>query len=330
VPAPAPPWRVVIANTLRLWWQRHITRPGAAGEQRSRVRALRLIVSLLVIALVAVSVTAIRLAQTRDATSLRARQAANVAAAARPKANNDDAALAAAGASRQQAAAWIAGQVGRSVIVACDPLMCTALQQHGFPAADLTSVGPGTGDPLGTGIVVSTAAVREALGEQLTAVYAPVAIASFGTGQSLVQVLVTAPDGAAAYQTAGLADLRARQQAGRQLTRNKNVKLSAVAARQLRAGQVDSRLLITLAALARHPVHVTGFADSGPGAANGVPLRAMTIRAAGPASLRALLSFLKAQRALLLAHTAVSHRGKAAILRIEFTAPSPTGLLTKT
>lgn len=326
MPAPAPPWHVVIATTLRLWWQRH-TKPGDAGWRRTQ--ALRVIVSLLVIALIAVSATAIHLAQTRASATLRAsRTAEHGAARVRPV--QDTAALAAAAATRQQAATWMAAQVGRSVIVGCDPAMCTALQQHGFPAADLTPVGPGSGDPLGSGIVVSTMAVRNALGERLTSVYAPAVIASFGTGQSLVQVLVTAPDGAAAYVAAEQADRSTRLAAGRQLLRNRNVHLSALAARQLAAGQVDSRLLITLAALARHRVRITSFSDAGPGAGTDVPLRAMAIRSTGPRYLQSLLAFLRAQRAPLLAHTSVSHAGKTTTLHIEFSAPSPTGLVIKT
>ena len=224
----------------------------------------------------------------------------------------------------------MADQVGRSVIVACDPLMCTALQRHGFPAANLTPVVPGTGDPLGSGVVVSTQAVRDALGSRLTTVYAPLVIASFGAGQSLVQVLATAPDGAAAYQAAEQADLQARRLAGRQLLRNKNLYLSKAAAADLASGQVDARLLITLAALARQPVSVLSFGGAGPGAAASVPLLAMDIRSTGPRYLQGLLAFLAGQRAPLLAAASVSHAGKITIVHVKFTAPSPTGLLAKT
>jgi hypothetical protein len=347
MPAPAPPWRAVIANTLRLWWQRNVRLPGSASasqplvrtqnslrqrqeslrrtqESLRRTRALRVIVSLLVVALVVVSAAAIHLAQTQASTAGRA-----------PLASHDSdpsgtSALRAAGQSRQQAAAWIASQVGPSVIVACDPLMCTALQQHGFPAANLTPVSQGAGDPLGSGIVVSTAAVRGALGPRLTSVYAPLVLASFGTRQSLVQVLAAAPDGAAAFQTAAAADLQSRLTAGRQLRHNTNLQLTGAAARQLAAGQVDSRLLITLSALARQPVRVLSFSGDGPGAAPGVPLRAMSIRPSSAADLQGLLAFLHAQRAPLLAVTSVSHAGTGTILHVEFMAPSPTGLLPKT
>ena len=341
MPAPAPPWRAVIANTLRLWWQRNVRLPGSASASRQsllrtqqslrrtqeslrRTRALRISVSLLVVALVVVSAAAIRLAQTQASTAGRAPLASHESDA------TSTTALRAAAQSRQQASAWIASQVGRSVIVACDPLMCTTLQRHGFPAANLTQVSQGAGDPLGSGIVVSTAAVRDALGPRLTSVYAPLVLASFGTRQSLVQVLAAAPDGAAAYQAAMAADQQSRLTAGRQLLHNNDLQLTPAAARQLAAGQVDSRLLMTLSALARQPVRVLSFSGTGPGAAPSVPLRAMSIRPSSAADLQGLLAFLRAQRAPLLAGTSVSHAGTVTILHVQFMAPSPTGLLPKT
>jgi len=331
-PAPAPPWRVVIANTLKLWWQRRAATTGAERASRRRIQALRVIVSVLVICLVVVSATAIHLAQTHASTPGHQsidRTSTDQHTASAPAAMDTEA-LRAASQSRQQAAGWVASQVGRNVIVACDPLMCATLQRHGFPAANLTPVGPGTGDPLGSGVVVATQAVRDALGSRLTTVYAPSVIASFGTGQSLVEVLAAAPDGAAAYQAAEQADLQARQQAGLQLLRNKNLHLSKAAATELASGQVDSRLLITLAALARQPVSVLGFSGSGPGASAGVPLRSMEVRSAGRPYLRDLLSFLAGQRPPLLAARSVSRAGKLTIVHVKFTAPSPTGLLAKT
>jgi hypothetical protein len=322
-----------MANTFRLWWQRRVSSPGPDGLSRRRIQALRVIVSLLVISLVVVSATAIHLAQTQASTpghqGRADRTSTDQHTAAAPTAMDTEA-LRAASQSRQQAAGWVADQVGRSVIVACDPLMCTALQRHGFPAANLTPVVPGTGDPLGSGVVVSTQAVRDALGSRLTSVYAPLVIASFGAGQSLVQILATAPDGAAAYQAAEQADFKARRLAGRQLLRNKNVYLSKAAAADLASGQVDARLLITLAALARQPVSVLSFGGAGPGAAAGVPLLAMDIRSTGPRYLQGLLAFLAGQRAPLLAAASVSHAGKITIVHVKFTAPSPTGLLAKT
>ncbi len=318
-PAPAPPWSQVISTTIRLWWQRHFrsVRPRLGG----RLTIPRLLALGVAVALLVGIGTEFYLASEGQPVSLDGRTSST----------RGPGAVKAAAVSRQQAAGWIAAQAGHSVIVACDPAMCAALQQAGFPAADVSTIGPGTADPLGSGIVVSTMAVRDELGSRLTSVYAPVVIASFGTGEDLVQVLAAAPDGAAAYRAAEQSDAELRAAAGRQLLGNHNLHSSAVASAELTAGQVDSRLLITLAALAHsYPVNVLWFSDSGPGASAGVPLRAMAIRSTSSRYLRSVLTFLHAQQAPYLALTYVTKSGSTSIVHVQFTAPSPPGLLTKT
>jgi hypothetical protein len=318
---PAPSWPKVIATTLRLWLQRRVLRvpDGPGSGPLARRRAL----------LAGLSVLVIVAAVTAGVTIVGRHQAGGK----RPAAAVGDAALAAAATNRELAATWIAAEVGRGVIVACDPLMCTVLQRHGFPAADLEPLGPGAADPLGSGVVVSTAALRSELGPRLERVYAPVVLASFGRGASTVAVCVTAPGGAASYLAAAHADLLARQQDGAELLHNGNVHVSAVGQAQLAAGRVDSRVLITLAALAHgFPVYVRQFGDAGPGATAGTPLRSMTIGAAplphDAGYLAEVLAFLRAQRAPFLATATVSGTGAAAVLQIVFTAPSPLGLLS--
>jgi hypothetical protein len=244
-------------------------------------------------------------------------------------------ALIAAARNRQQAAGWISAQVSPGVIVACDPLMCAALQQDGFPAGNVELIGPSAWDPLGSAIVVSTAAVRNQIGPRLASVYAPVVIASFGSGANLVQVRVIAPDGAAAQLSVDRNDDLARKAAGLQLLHNKNIHLQQAGKRQLAQGQVDSRLLITLSAMASNfPVYIRQFGDAGPGASAGTPLRSMTIDAwvrighQPPASYQSqVLAFLRDQRSPLRARTQVVGTGTKVALRIEFTAPSLPGLL---
>jgi hypothetical protein len=295
--------------------------------------AVRITLLALFLALVIAVATDIHLAGTQASGSNHPAPAPAARVPAPPRAGNTTTtasmqALAAAAASRRLAAAWVATQVTHSVTIACDPLMCTALQQRGFPAANLAPIGSDSPDPLGSGVVISTLAVRSEIGSRLTSVYAPVAIASFGAGQSLVQVLVTAPDGTAAYLSAEHADLMARMTAGRELLRNTNLRVSTTAAHQLAAGEVDSRLLMTLAALtSRQLVDVSGFGDAGPDAARSVPLRAMNIRSPSASYLTSTLSFLRAQRAPLLALTTVRRSGRSTTLNVTFTAPSPTGLL---
>jgi len=200
---PAPPWPTVIATTFRLWFRRSVLRvpdhAGAARLARRRALAGGLVVVVLTAGTVMVMV------------GQRAGVSQRPAASPRPRNPVSTRAVSAAAVSRAAAAAWIAAQVSRAVIVACDPLMCAALQQRGFPPGDLDSLGNVTGDPLGSGIVVATTAVRADLGPRLATVYAPVVIARFGTGPAAVQVRVTAADGSAAYLSADHADLAARR-----------------------------------------------------------------------------------------------------------------------
>lgn len=244
-------------------------------------------------------------------------------------------ALAAAATARQQAAAWIAAQVSPSAIVSCDPVMCGAIQAHGFPSGDLLVLHPNASDPLGSAIVVSTAATRSQFGGQLASVYAPDVIASFGTGPAMVQVRVIAPDGAAAYRLQQTADRLALQASGQQLANNRNMHVSGAARRDLTAGMIDPRLLVTLAALAdSRSVHVAGFSDQGPGAGPAVPYRAVEI-SAGESSgqqrrsatyLNWVLSFLRAQNAQFRPGMTVLGKGSSAVIHIQFDAPSPLAL----
>jgi hypothetical protein len=230
--------------------------------------------------------------------------------------------------ARDQAATWVAGQVSRDAIVSCDPAMCTTLQTHGVPAGDLLMLRSGASDPLGSDVVLATPAVRAQFGARLASVYAPQVIASFGTGAQQIDVRAIAPDGARAFTTALAADQAARQTAGRQLLRNSRLTIAGPARTALRAGQVDDRLLVTLAALAAdQPLRIVSFGGAGPGAGAGTPLRTVQL-AAAPAALGPMLTFVRAQRSpYLAAHAAITRPNGAPVLAIEFAAPSPAGLL---
>ncbi len=245
-------------------------------------------------------------------------------------------ALAAAAMARQQAAAWVAGQVSADAIVACDPAMCAVLQARGA-AAWLLVLSPSRADPLGSDVVVATAAVRNQFGARLAAVYAPVTLARFGGGAARIDVRAVAPDGAAAYWAQLAADMRDRQAAGAMLLHNHRIQVTGVAAADLAGGRVDARLLITLAALAAlHPVDIVSFGEAGDGASVWVPLRSAEIMAitpgggaAHPASLQGMLAFFRAQRPPYLPpslHT-VRITPRRTVLQIEYRAPCPLGLL---
>lgn len=261
-------------------------------------------------------------------------------------------AMTAPAAARQDAAAWVAGQISRGAIVACDPAMCSVLQGRGVPAGDLLMLGPAASDPLGSDVVVATTAVRSEFGNRLAEVYAPVVLARFGSGNARVEVRVIAPDGAAAYRNALAADLAARRRAGAQLLGNSRLSVPAPARRQLAEGVVDSRLLTTLAALTDlYPVRIVSFGEPAPGADAGVPLRSVEIsdpgaasapggigretarrsagRASGAAYARSVLGFLHAQRAPYRAAVirVIPSPGGHAAIRIGFASPSPLGLL---
>jgi hypothetical protein len=255
--------------------------------------------------------------------------AAVSAASASPQGSQaGSAGAASAAATRDGAATWIAQQVASSAVVSCDRAMCAALQAAGLQAARLLVLGTDATDPLGSDVVVATAAVRNEFGTRLASVYAPAVIATFGSGAGRIDIRAIAPDGAAAYQSDLTADRRGRVSAGTQLLRNPRITVATGARAALSAGDVDPRLLILLAALAaQQPVRVSAFGDPSPGASQAVPLRGATLAPlrSGTASSRAMLSFIRAQQEPFLPLRA-SLVGPSAVT-VEYAAPSPLGLL---
>ncbi len=238
--------------------------------------------------------------------------------------------------TRDLAAAWVASQVSRTGIVSCDPRMCLALLAQGFPPDHLLRLTRGRGDPLRSDVIVATAAVRGQFGGRLRSVYAPAVIASFGSGRMRINVRAIAKHGAAAYEAAFRADRWERKTSGAQLLLSDRIAVSAKARTQLSAGQVDSRLLITIADLAaRNPIFIVAFSDSGPGASTGSPLRSADVANASPPArsdptlVRSLLAFLRADGARFPpTHMHIVRLGDGqTVLRLEFAAPSPLGLL---
>jgi hypothetical protein len=246
------------------------------------------------------------------------------------------AAIAGAAAARAAAAAWVARQVDPAAIIACDPQMCAVLQGDGIPAGRLLLLGTGNAGPLGSNVIMSTAAVREEFGSRLTSVYAPVALAAFGSGSARVTVRVVADDGSANYERSLQADASARRSAGAQLLRNPDVRVSPAGRRALAAGQVDARLLnVIVAVAARYHLDIIGFGAPTAGASPAVPLRSADIAVAPggggdvAATLNAAKRFLLDQQSPFRPAdvTTVQLAGGQAALQVEFTAPSPLGLL---
>ena len=198
--------------------------------------------------------------------------------------------------SRAQAVTWIAQQVSPGAIVACDPDTCSALEAAGLSSGRLFVLQPTTPDPLGSDLVVATPAVRGQFGARLASVYAPLVIASFGTGATDTEIRVVATNGPSSFQASLAADLTARISAGRKLL--KHVRASTAARADISAGSVDSRLLAVLTALAaRQRLSIAAFGDPSPGAPD-IPLRGAEIGKAPLAQLRPMLAFLHGERGL--------------------------------
>ena len=318
-PATAEPsWAAVLATTARLWVHRRVRGPDAAGRRRGRAPLL--------IALALVLAAAGGLALFLSGPG---RPNPQSGAATSPGA----AGVAAAAAVRWQAAGWVARQVDHDATVACDPVMCGVLHSRGFPAANLLRILPGRPDPLGAGLIVATAALRNQFSNRLATVYAPQVIASFGTGQAGIEIRTIPPEGAAAFRSGlGAAERAAKSQAA-QILANRQISVSPQARAMLAAGRVDERLLATLALLSQpHPVHIVAFGDANPGAGAGIPLRSAALAGADSASgLSAtayrnwLVSSLRAQQLNYRAKSiSVQHTADGGtVVWMEFAAPSP-------
>ena len=228
--------------------------------------------------------------------------------------------------TRKQAAAWVAQQV-TAAMVSCDPVMCRALKAQGVPTHDLLVVGPSTATPFGSQVVVATAAIRNRFGSRLTSVYAPAVIASFGSGNSRIDVRVIAAKGAAAYMSQLRADEQDRRTGGPEMLASPRITTSPMAESQLAAGRVDSRLMLLFSFLtSSNELDIVAFGDSGPGATAGMPLRSATL-VGSAADLRSILAFLHTSEAPYRpAHAQIMHRHGRSELEIEFSAPSPLGL----
>lgn len=307
-----PSWPEVASTTVRLWLERHHRYP--AGRRRLLVFVLSALVAMALGAGVTLAITQRGPDQT----------------ASRPSASGPGStALQAAAADRHQAAVWIAQQVESSAVVGCDPEMCNELQQSGFPAGQLDELQPTAPDPEGSLVVVATPVIRNQFGTRLASVYAPLVIASFGSGADRVDIRYVAPAGTAAFESQLTADRKNRIAAGEQLLTNKHVQASAAARQALAAGQVDPRLLVTLSALAHQwPLQLVAFDDPSPGVSSDVPLRGAEIGAAASAGLPAMVAFLRAQQSQYAPAVARITQGAngQSVVTVRYDAPGPMGL----
>jgi hypothetical protein len=295
-----------------------------SNRQRTARRLRPATLAVAVVAAVAVALAALQLAGAFPTVAARA---------ARPSASGDPATRSVspqpAAAAQSQAAAWIARQVSSAAIIGCYPALCASLQSQGVSASRLLPLGSRMTGLLGADVVATLPSANMKVVGQ----YAPALIASFGAGGSRIEIRAVAAGGAVAYQSDLRADLQARKSAGSQLRRNPRLRFTAVDAARLAAGEVDARLLATLAALSsQFTLRVTAFGDSSPGA----PLlfREVTVASDGngngAAGLAAALAMVNAQETPYLpAHCAIVRLGVGQpVLLIEFASPSPLGLLS--
>jgi hypothetical protein len=337
-----PSWTRILATTVKLWAMRRVRPPGSGrergsgpGTQRSfghrgdgATRRWRLAVLLLALAVIAVAALGFAALSRTARPAGRVPSAGDLAVGSGGQAGAPGTSSLAA-AARAQAVAWIVSQVSSGATIACDAAMCAALQAEGVSAGRLLMMPPGSDNPLGASVVITSSPTNGPLADE----YAPAVIASFGSGASRVEVRATESGGAAAYQAALRADLAARESAGAQLLRNWHIRFTRQDAAQLRAGEVDSRLLATLAALSsQYSFRVTAFGDASPGVQ--VLYREVTLTTSGSgdgtAELASDLALVNAQDPPYQpAHAVIIHpaAGQAALI-IEFAAPSPLGLLT--
>ncbi len=227
---------------------------------------------------------------------------------------------------RRNAAAWVATQLAPGAVVSCDPTMCRALVSSGIPAGHLYVLKPGMTNPLDSDVIVATPVLRSQIGSKLTSIYAPGLLARFGSGNQQIQVQAVAPHGVPQYMSQAKSDLAARKMSGTALAGSPGIIASATARKELAAGEVDSRLMTVLTGLAAyHPVDIVAFSESGPDTAT-APFRSAEL---AETNMHEMMATVGAQRSPFRAAHMASVRLSSGrlVLRIDFTAPSPFGLL---
>ena len=312
-----PSWATVAVTTVRLWRQRH-----SRQDRRRRQRGVLVLSAVAAMGLGAL----ITLAFTHHGEQAQKASSAQPAELA-PSTSSTPSALQIASANRGQAAAWIAQQVLPSVLIGCDPLMCQALEAANVSASRLSVLQPSAPDPLGVEVIVATPALRSQFGPRLATVYAPLVLASFGSGAQRIDIRYLSPGGTAAFEASLAPAIRSRIQAGQQLLSNKHVQASAQARGALLAGDVDPRLLITLGLLAHEtPVTLVVFDDPSPGASSAVPLRGAEIGASASAGLSAITAFLAQQTTYQPSQYHEVRIAGVQVVTVQYDAPGPLGL----
>jgi hypothetical protein len=233
------------------------------------------------------------------------------------------------------AVTWISQQLAPGTIVGCDAQTCAALTAAGMPASQQVLLGSASQSLSGASIVIVTPALRSLFdtNPDLGNYVAPTIMASFGE----VTIQMIDPDGAAAYETELSDDVQARIQAGEALMNSGFISASATATSELEAGDVDSRLLLLLQALSlQEPIDILTFADSGPGASQGVPYRGVQLAEFDPNAGVSRSDYLQVFQQVLTAQSSFPPYQKAepvtlstgeTVVQIQYALPLEFGLI---
>lgn len=311
----------VLGTTLHLWVRRRVLRV-PDGVRAGALRWAALTVGVLVIA--------------GGATGLVAGLSGGKNLTPRPQQHHHappppNPAIALTAAHERMASAWIVTQVAAGTPVGCDATMCGYLQAAGMASTQQVLLQPGASLPGAGAVIVTTPAVRSQATD-LLAGHASGVLATFGTGQDEVQVLVATSETPAGYLAAVRREVTTDAMAGRALAKRPRLHLSAGAGRELVSGRVDPRLLYVIARLAApRPVYVTGFGDIGPGAGWPALLRSVTIgrlvHGSGRHRVSEVASVLGLLRGLRAPYRAAISEQRLAdgqiMLTVEFPVPSP-------
>jgi hypothetical protein len=246
----------------------------------------------------------------------------------------------AAPAAQVSAVKWVVSQVDPKTTVACDQATCAALVTHGYSPANLRKI-TSTSALAGSGIVVVTPAARHLFGSSLATAWAPAALATFGLGSSEVSVRIVAPagpQGAAKWEKQARKDQAERKisEAALAQAQAKTITASGAAQQDLQAGRVDGRLMEAIADAAwAEPINIVEFGNVGMGASPEVPLRYADLAVSNPAATMGTQAYIQALRTGM--NTGPGPRpdrtelltlpGGQKVLRVEFLAPSPFGVL---
>lgn len=306
--ARTPSWGKVLASTVRVWLGR-----------RMPSRTMRRAGAVAVAAVVVVAGAAVVLA-TRSADPEPASAGVDSDATA-----------------RDAAAVWIAHEVRDGTRMACEQVMCDRLRATGVSGSDLVELTGDATELAGARLVIASRGVRKRFGAALAYTIAPDVLGIFGVGPSRVEVRERNTHSRAVHDKIKTREQKARQRAGLQLLDRPHLHTTSDAMHELASGEVDNRLVYTLARLARrHTISVASFSGRGPYTGIDVPERTVDIDQVdggaaidGNPAMRGLLKLVEAQHGRYEVSGArlIASGASGGVLRISVTAPTPSGLL---